>query len=180
VGVLKIKTELVTGEAITVKNSLKLIKEELDDHLISINENTSEIEMNYSYLIEMDQRLKFLEKKIDSIISILAQLTNQQPDKKIKKIKITENEQELFLLFYQSQRAIDYEHIGKSMKKSESYVRGCISSLIEKGVPIKKHVINRKVYFVLDSAFKELQAKKGIVNIVKTLTLDCFDQNVLK
>jgi len=68
----------------------------------------------------------------------------------------------------------------KSLKKSESYVRVCISSLIEKGVPIKKHVINRKAYFILDSAFKELQTKKGVVNIVKTLTLDCFDQAILK
>ncbi|MBW2994720.1 hypothetical protein KY312_00060, partial [Candidatus Woesearchaeota archaeon] len=92
----------------------------------------------------------------------------------------TETEQGLFLLFYQTQRAIDYSFMCKSLKKSESFVRTCISSLIEKGVPIKRHVINRKAYFVLDSAFKELQTKKGVVNIVKTLTLDCFDQSIVK
>ena len=173
-----IKSELVTDEII--KNSLKEIKEELDDHLAAINESTEEIEMNYSYLINIDQRLKLLEKKMESIFSILAQITKQKPELKLKKIKITENEQQLFLLFYQTQRAIDYGFMCKSLKKSESYVRVCISSLIEKGVPIKKHVINRKAYFILDSAFKELQTKKGVVNIVKTLTLDCFDQAILK
>jgi hypothetical protein len=175
-GCFVINNELKTGEA---ADSLKKIREELDDHLAAINESTEEIEMNYSYLIDIDQRLKFLEKKVDSIFSMLAQLTNQHPKQKLKKIRINENEQELFLLFYQTQRAIDYEFMRKSLKKSEPYVRACISSLVEKGVPIKKHFINRKAYFVLDSAFKELQTKKGIVNIVKTLTLDCFDQSVL-
>jgi hypothetical protein len=163
-----------------IQNSLKSMREELDDHLAAINESTEEIEMNYSYLIDIDQRLKFLEQKMESIISILAQLTKQQPEASHKKIQITEGEQGLFLLFYQTHRAIDYDFMCRSLRKSESFVRACISSLIEKGVPIKKHVINRKAYFVLESAFKELQAKKGIVNIVKTLTLDCFDQSVVK
>jgi hypothetical protein len=169
---------IVTGD---MQNCVKDMRDELDDHLAAINENTEEIEMNYSYLINMDQRLKLLEKKMDVIMSMLSKITCEKKEEMpLKKIHISQCEQEIFLLFYQAHHALDYDFMCRSLRKSEQFVRACVSSLIEKGVPIQKHVINRKIFFDIDSGFKELQAKKGIVNIVKTLTLDCFDQSVLQ
>ncbi|MCK4670093.1 MAG: hypothetical protein KAT43_02725 [Nanoarchaeota archaeon] len=168
---------IITGE---VAKAVEELRQELDEHLQAINENTSEVEMNYTYLIDMNKRLKFLESKMHVFEKILTKLTSEKiSESKPKKIKITKQEQDVFMIFYQSESALTYLDISEALRKSESFVRYFINSLIEKGVPITKHLIKRKTYFILDPAFKELQTKKNILNIEKTLTLDCFDQSIV-
>ncbi|MBW3012576.1 hypothetical protein KY325_04280 [Candidatus Woesearchaeota archaeon] len=167
--------ELVTSGSF--KQTMQELKQELDEHLSAINENTDEIEMNYSYLLELDKRMKFLEAKINLIEKML--LGDEKITQKTKKIKISPQEQEVFMVFYQTNKALDYKELTSRLKRSETYVRYCINGLLEKGVPITKHVINKRTFFVLDPAFKELQAKNNILNIEKTLTLDCFDQSIV-
>jgi predicted nuclease with TOPRIM domain len=162
-----------------LKKEIGDMREQIDDHLQSINENTDEIENNYSYLVDIDQRLKLLETKVDSIFDMLAKLTKTDVKKTRSKIKLSEQEQVVFSVLYMADRALDYGQLCFKSKRSEYFVRNCINTMIEKGIPIKKHIINKKVYFILDKAFKDLQTKKNILNIEKTLTLDCFDQNVL-
>lgn len=160
--------------------AIEEIRQELDEHLQAINENTSEVEINYTYLIDMNKRLKFLESKMQVFEKILSKLTSEKvTESRPNKIKITKQEQDVFMAFYQSESALTYQDISEALGKSESFVRYFINSLIEKGVPITKHLIKRKTYFILDPAFKELQTKKNILNIEKTLTLDCFDQSIV-
>ncbi|MBW3012365.1 hypothetical protein KY311_04220 [Candidatus Woesearchaeota archaeon] len=169
----------MADDLFNVKDSIKAIKEELNDHLIAINESTDEIETNYSYLLDLTQRIEVIEKRLEDIQNLLSRFVNAKLEKSTKKIRIDEAAQEVFLALYESPRAIDYDEICVRLRKSEPFVRYCINRLIENGVPVKKHVINRKAYFILDTEFKELQAKKGIVAMQKTLTLDVFDQSIL-
>lgn len=173
-------SEKIEGSVLVFKKEVDCLKEELEDHLTSINENTNEIETNYSYLMDIDQRLTLLEKKVNGIFDMLAQITRSNIKQTNTKIRITEPEQELFMIFYTADKALDYAFLCEKLNKSESYVRNCLNSLITKGVPIKRLNIKHKAYFLLDAAFKELQAKKNILNLSKTLTLDCFDQKVLE
>lgn len=162
------------------KNEIESMRDELEDHLSSINENTSEIETNYSYLMDIDQRLALLEKKVNGIFDMLAEITRQNVKLSNVKIRIIESEQDLFMVFYTADKALDYAFLCEKLNKSESYVRNCLNNLITKGVPIKRVNIKHKAYFLLDAAFKELQTKKNILNLSKTLTLDCFDQKILE
>jgi len=182
VGVIGISNLVANNELLEAADSLKdirEIKEELNDHLVAINENTDEIEMNYSYLLDLTQRVQAMEKKLDAIFNAVSKLTIVEVEKPIQKISVDENEQQVFMFLYESHKAVDYAQICERLRKSEPFVRYCLNKLIEKGVTIKKHAINRKAYFILDEDFREMQAKHSIVSIKKTLTLDCFDQNVL-
>ncbi|MBW3013698.1 hypothetical protein KY335_00480 [Candidatus Woesearchaeota archaeon] len=169
---------LVASEA---AKAIAELREELDDHLQAINDNTAEVELNYTYLLDMNKRLKFIESKMQVFEKILSKLTSEKIcETKKAKIKISKQEQDVFMAFYHSESALTYEDICDSMGKSESFVRCFINSLIEKGVPITKHIIKRKTYFLLDPAFREMQTKQNILNIEKTLTLDCFDQSIVE
>jgi hypothetical protein len=167
-----------------LKNELVSIREELEDHLSSINESSDEIEHNYSYLMELDGRISLIEKKLDSVLSALSKLTNVDVEVKRREINLTDQEKETFMVFYSSERALNYEDLCSKTGKSESYIRSCVNNIIEKGVPIRRHSrsgsADNKVYFTLDRAFRELQAKSNILNIGHVLTLDCFDQSVKK
>ena len=53
----------------SVKDNLKGIKEEFEDHLQSINDNTSEIQATYEYAFRLEERLKKLQRRMDRIES---------------------------------------------------------------------------------------------------------------
>ncbi len=170
------------------KSELKLelgsIKEELEDHLSSINDSSNEIENNYSYLMELDERLSSVEKKLDAVLAFAAKFEGKNLNPRPKKINLSEQEKELFMVFYTADRALSYSDLCERIGRSESYVRYYLNNLITKSIPIKKHSrrndVNGKAFFTLDPAFKELQAKSNVLGISRTVTLDCFDQSIIK
>jgi DNA-binding CsgD family transcriptional regulator len=164
---------------------LKTIKEELEDHLTSINESSDEIEHSYSYITELDERVSLMEKKLDAILSYMAKLNgNSIISSDVKKILLSEQEKDIFRLFYESERALSYDDLCAKLQRSESYVRYYMNNLISKGVPIKRHSrsssSDSKSYFTLDPSFRELQAKCNVVGISRAVTLDFFDQTIVK
>src|SRR3989344_3362713 len=169
--------ELENGSLVAVFNELR---QELDEHLDVINENTDEIEGNFSYLINLEKRMKFLEQRLEKFEKTLSKVAPLEEQKREKKqIHITDNEQDVFLVIYNSPKAVDYAHVARTLRKSETYVRYQINGLISKGVPVMRHIINRRNYFSLDIEFKEMQCKENILNLSRTLTLDCFDQSII-
>ena len=164
----------------TLSNSLQDIRQELDEHLEVINENTDEIESNFSYLINLEKKIKFLEQRLERMEHALLKVGGIPEERKErKKIRILDSEQEVFLIIYNSPKALDYQEIARIMRRSETYLRYQITGLVNKGVPITKHVINRKTFFSLDPEFKSLQCTENILNLSRTLTLDCFDQSIV-
>ena len=167
-----------------LKMEISSIKEELEDHLVSINDSTDEIDNNYSYIIEMEERMSLIEKKLDVVLDFIASVNGKSVDFPKKNIKLNEQEQEIFMAFYTSEMALCYDDMCRRTGKSESYVRYHLNNLITKGVPVKRHCRSgsgdSKSYFTLDHGFRELQTKSNILNLSRTLTLDCFDQAVLE
>lgn len=163
---------------------LSEIRQELDEHLEVINENTDEIEANFSYLINFEKKIKFLEQRLERMEKLFVQTphtgegsTSEQ--KKRTKISITDAEQEVFLIIYNSPKAVEYQELCARLRRSETYVRYQINGLIAKRIPITRHIINKKTFFALDPEFKNVQCRENIVNLSRTLTLDCFDQSVV-
>ena len=141
---------------------------EFEDHLDTINENTNEIQSNYKFMCEIDNKITKLNEKIDNIHMILSKLTG----KKIKKIKqfedidpLTTKEKNIFLNLYTEEEPVSYSFLARKMSMPVSLLRQYISNLIEKGIPIQKIYKNTLPYILLDKRFKNLQAKKNILKI---------------
>ena len=163
-----------------LSSSLQDIRIELDDHLAAINETTDEVETNFTYLINIEKKIKFLEKKIEHINKVLEKIAPEEfKSVKCGKVQISDKEQIVFSILYESPRAVDASQIAARLRRSETFVRYSINGLLSKGIPITKHIVNKKTHFSLDPEFKEIQAKENILNLPKTLTLDCFDQSIV-
>ncbi|MBW2996440.1 winged helix-turn-helix transcriptional regulator [Candidatus Woesearchaeota archaeon] len=144
------------------------IHEEFEDHLESINENTAEIQSNYEFSCELDNKITKLNEKIDEIYSILSRLTGKKITKTAKYEDIdplTTMEKNVFLNIYTEQQPITYAELAKKINMPISLTRQYITNLLEKGIPIQKRYIKTRPYIYLDQKFKNLQAKKNILKI---------------
>jgi ribosomal protein S25 len=156
------------------KQLISQFEEALDEHLISINDNTDEIQSNYAYLSELDNKIAKLNEKIDDIYHILSDHTG----KKLKKTPsfedidpLTEKEKSVFLNLYSEYNPISYADLAKKMNLSIDLTRQYLVNLMEKGIPIRKIYKNTRPFVLLDPKFKNLQAKKNILKIEQRILL---------
>ncbi len=148
--------------------SISEIREEFDDHLEAINENTSEIQSNYEYLCALDSKITKLNERIDDVFSVLSKLTGKKLNKNVSYEDIdplTTMEKNVFLNLYTEDQPISYSDLAKKMNMSISLARQYITNLLEKGIPIQKKYVSQRPYIYLDQKFKNLQAKKNILKI---------------
>jgi len=148
-----------------IKKSLEDVKEQVDDHLNAINENTNELQSNYEYAREIDLKINKLTERIDEI-SMITGLNQKQ--KKLEMPKLTTVEKEIFLALYklcEEKESATYKEISETVHLSETLVMNYITILIEKGVPIIKSYADDKTKIKLSSYFKNIQTKKNILKI---------------
>jgi hypothetical protein len=155
-----------------LSSCLDQVKEELVDHLDTINENTNEIQSNYNFLCEIDAKIDKLNQRIDEIQLVLKNFSKN-------KEFIVENgglsqplsvpERELFLVLYTTENvALSYRNIAERLGFSESTIRDLVFSIIERGIPIIKEYKHGKAFIKLDNEFRELQAKENVLKIDQT------------
>ncbi len=146
-----------------IELALKGVREEFDDHRDSINDNTYEIEANYELLCKLDAKVDGLQEQLERLqLFLSSQKTAMRPS-----IELDEKEKEVFLILYtaSSESPLTYRNIAAAVKESEFLVRGYITSMIEKGVPVQKRYVSDAAYISLDSSFKDLQARQNIVKL---------------
>jgi len=153
-----------------LQGALNGIKEELNEHLDSINENTNEISSNYEYLCEMDFKLNKISERIDQMQIFLEEKFGFKAEKaqKFQPKPLTNNEQDVFLVLYtleEKKGAVSYPDIAKRTGLSEELISNYITRMIEKNVPIIKRYVNNQPYLRLDPQFKRLQAKENILKL---------------
>jgi hypothetical protein len=151
-----------------LKSAFSQIREEFDEHLDAINENTNEIQANYEYLCEIDNKINKLNEKIEEIQLILSKLTGQKLDLKPEYYRIDPlgpEEQKMFLAIYSEDKPLSYMELAKRVGKPLTLVRSYVTNLIEKGIPINKSYVKGRPHVMIDAGFKSLQAKKNIVGI---------------
>ena len=145
------------------------IKEEFEDHLTAINENTNEIQANYEYLCEIDDKIEKICQRLDQIELFLQKQHNfKLEEKQTYNIeKLTKREQEVFLVLYTSEEKgpVSYKELSRKTGLPEELVSSYIVSIVQKGVPIKKRYIANKAFLFLEKRFKNLQAKENILKI---------------
>ncbi|MBI2145455.1 hypothetical protein HYU18_03985 [Candidatus Woesearchaeota archaeon] len=147
--------------------ALKGIREEFDDHRDSINDNTYEIEANYELLCKLDSKVDRLQAQFEQLqlsLSNFLKVTSLVP---VEGIELDDKEKEVFLVLYtgSSDRPLTYREVASAVRESEFLVRGYITNMIEKGVPVEKRYINDTAYVSLDKSFADRQAKENIVKL---------------
>jgi hypothetical protein len=146
-----------------LKESFKKIKTEMDDHLEAINENTNELNSLTDYIAELEEKIVKLGERLDEAEMKIAESTGKKVNRP-QNIILTTREEEMFLLLYsRNGDLLDYREISKALGITEEMTRKNIASMVSKGIPIIKKYFEDKTFLVLDSDFRNLQAKESIV-----------------
>ena len=151
-------TETINGVLCTVDSTtLQInqfvddISEQLEDHLAAINENTNELQSNYQFLCELDEKINKLSEKIDQIQLFLEKNNGFIASKAAKfDVKaLTKLEKDVFLVFYMldEKGPVSYLELARRAGLTEEMVCQLITSLIEKGVPISKQYNLKRYIF---------------------------------
>lgn len=151
-----------------VKDNLSVIKEEFEDHLQTINDNTSEIQANYEYSFRLEEQLKKLQQHLDRIESRLSgfagfPVVEEEPDV----IELNDYEKKIFLILYTASESkpVSYGQIAQYLGEDELVTRGHVTNMLEKGLPVQKRHDDGCVYLSLDREFRERQAKQNVLGI---------------
>jgi len=155
-----------------LNGAFKKVKSEFDEHLDTINQNTNEIQANYEFLCEIDSKLDKLCQRLDEV---QMGSINQNSIVKITDLenpigKLTKREQEVFMILYTNEnKDLTYSEISRRLGFKEDMVRNYVSGLSSKGIPILKKFVSNKIFLYLDPAFKDLQARKNVLEISENL-----------
>ncbi|MBI2575451.1 hypothetical protein HYV82_06225 [Candidatus Woesearchaeota archaeon] len=167
-GVITLSSEMSEADMLRseLNMALKGVREELDEHLDISNQTTEEVQSNYEYLCRLDEKVDRLAERIEQIALMMRNagvvVAEQQQQ---EKFDLTEKEKEVFLVLYTAGSMVTYKDIASGVHESEFLARSYVTQLIQKGVPVKKRYINSAAYLELDARFREMQAKRNILNI---------------
>jgi DNA-binding NarL/FixJ family response regulator len=142
-----------------IRKAFRAMKAELDEHLDAINQNTSEIQANQGLLSELEAKMDKLAERLDELEFLV------NPDKFRKMdVRLTPREQEVFMTLYIN-KELSSSQIAKRLGFTEEMVNAYIFNLLSKGVPVKRELADDLVVFSLESDFKELQARRNVLDI---------------
>lgn len=142
------------------QSSMQDIRLELDEHLDSINQNSTEIQANYDYLEELNQKIDKLTARMDEISAFFLKEKKEQ-----QQVSFTEHEKEIFLVLYTAQEPLSYEEIAARASLPLYLVEDAITSMKFKQIPLIKKTFANKVLVLLEDSFKEAQKKFNVVDI---------------
>lgn len=130
----------------------------------SINQNTAEIQANQGLLTELEAKLNKISERMDELELVLNPSQAKRMD-----IKLTPREQEVFMTLYIG-KTLPPTQIAKRLGFTEDMVNMYIFNLITKGVPVRKELLNDVLVFSLDPEFKDLQARRNVLDINPRIT----------
>jgi len=151
-----------------IRDAFDKIKKEMTDHLQTINENTKEINSSHDFVLHLENMINKLNERLDEVEHKINELSGKKvmTVEDFKGIVLKPKEQEIFSILYQrTGDLIDYREISKTLGITEQSVQKHISRIVNKGIPIIKKYFDNNVYLVLDSDFRNLQAKYNIIKI---------------
>lgn len=152
----------------SLKESFSKIKTELENHLDSINENTHEINANFDHILKIEEKLDKLAERVDELHMIFSSLTGDAKKidtAKYENINLTLREQEVFLVLYTAEKELNHFDIAKKLGLTVELVEKYLDSMSKKGVPIIKKYDNEKLLFFIDEEFRNIQAKRNLLDI---------------
>ncbi|MFC2135627.1 hypothetical protein ACFLTH_13515 [Bacteroidota bacterium] len=145
-----------------LKGAFKSLKDELDIHLDSINQNTNEIQSNYEHIAALDAKIEKLSDKMDEF---QMQLNPNFYSNAFDKISLSKREQEVFMGIYTEEDRISMLDLSRSLGLTLEMCESIINNIRAKGIPIVKQLVDEQLLVCLDYTFKDLQARKNVVGV---------------
>lgn len=146
-----------------------LLREEVDDHLEAINENTSEIANNFECMVRLEEKIDQVSERLDRLQLLVERHlgVDSSSVKEFAVLPLTKREQEVFLILYTSEDSgpVDVETLARHASLPVTMVRDYITGMIAKGVPIMQQTSFGKILLSLDVDFKREQATKNVLNL---------------
>jgi len=136
------------------------VKEEFEEHLQAINENTDEINASHDALGELDGKMEKLNARIDTIHMMFQQLLLQTR----VSVELGLAEQRVFSLLY-LHPYVPLIEMGVKTSLSQNEVEDILTSLADKGVVIVRRVKDGETYLKLDDDFRRLQEQYQMVKV---------------
>ncbi len=143
-----------------MKKEFEAIRKQLEEHLLAINENTSEIQAMLDYLQELEVKIEKVSQRMD-----LLQMQESSAKAKQAIEPLTQLEKKIFLTLYTEEAPLTFQEISGKTSLHCSLVSDLISSIVHKGVPLQRTCFNEQLFFKLEPKFKELQAKENVINL---------------
>ncbi|MGM5483753.1 MAG: hypothetical protein ACQER9_02440 [Nanobdellota archaeon] len=129
------------------------VKNELDEHLESINQNSIEVQSNYDYLEELNKKIDKLEEKMDNVCYMMKNFMHNKTE--VNSEEISESEKEIFLVLYTSNQPLSIEEISLRSSLPVHVVEDTIESLMIKKYPINKKNFADKNFLYLAKNYKD-------------------------
>lgn len=155
-----------------IRLAFNKVRDELDDHLDTINSNSEEIKSLYGFLIGLEQKIDKLADHIDELRTSQTS-TKQYP-------RLTLREQETFLLIYTQNEPVSLAYLVEQLGFTEETILTLLHQLMDKNIPLLEQKSEDKRFYSLELRFKELQAKQNIVHIDEQVSRFVIEEKVLK
>jgi len=139
---------------LAMRKHFEHIRNALEEHLSSINENTTEIQSLFDYLHQLEIKVEKLSQRLDR-----SQLN--EPCAKPQISPLNKTEREVFLALYTEEIPLTIPEIALRVKIPISLARENISSICSKGIPLHRSHFNNQLFLKLAPEFKEMQAKQN-------------------
>jgi predicted transcriptional regulator len=141
-----------------LKEAFSRIKEELDSHLETINQNTNEISANYEYMLDLEKKIDKLNERIEELQLAISHLRGEKIRaqdilESNKKDELSTREKEIILLL-SSFDALTISEIAKKLGLTDELIRKCISEMVLKGIPLVKFYRGNLLYISMDKKSK--------------------------
>lgn len=162
-----------------LKQSFSHVKEESEDHLQAINENTNEIQNNYEMICRLESKIDKLAEKIDELYlmnGVKASLSGSR-FKDVEFEQLTKVEMEVFLMLYAQQtgKSLSSHDIAKLVGITSFSVETHIRSMVRKKIPIIVNLGDEgSLSYCLDEGFRDYQRKTNVLGVDEALVQSLF------
>jgi DNA-directed RNA polymerase specialized sigma subunit len=142
----------------SLRLAFKKVKGELDDHLTTINENTSDVQELNETVLELEHKIDKLTERLDEIELLI------NPKFRNTNFQLSRREQEVFMALYVG-KSMTLSQIAKRLGFTTDMVNMYLINMISKGVPLQKELVDDLLVFSIEPDFKDLQTRRNILNI---------------
>ncbi len=162
-------TELVKG----ITDAFAKVKEEFNEHLDSINQNSSEIDVLHAKHSLLAEKIDKIDERLEHIELLLN--LKKKDYSYLKQIHLSFREKDLFNKLY-TQPSLLCSALAVELSCDAPFVDQMITALMSKGIPIIRKQEKNDYTVALDPDFKEYHAVEGVVKVTadNCVTLDNF------
>lgn len=158
-----------------VKCDMTKLRDDVEEHFESINGNTREIEIQNNFICEIDNRITKMEEKMDEIHFIMKQMVNRSK----LSVELSKDEQRVFLILYTHDKFVKSSRISDKAFLDKEVVDDALVSMMDKGLPIERDILNGEACYRMENSFKLRQAKDEIIQIDSDVTSQ-YNNTLLK